>query len=430
MKLNKKVVTMMTAAAVVIFMSAPINQVAAAKGDHGVDWSKYQGSHGVYGYQQDKFVISQVGGYYNGQFIDQLTYQTQVSSAIAAGKRAHTYIYSQFSGREQADAMLNYYLPKIQTPKGSIVALDVESGQPDTDSVIYALNRIKAAGYTAVLYGYKNFLVSHINLSTVAAQYPLWLAEYPDYNVTPDPNYNYFPSYDNVGIFQFTSTYIGGGLDGNIDLTGVTDNGYGGNIKTNSGKVVVKPNSTTSAINVGQSANNTAKANIKSGDTVKVNLTATKWANGVGMPAWVRGKTYQVQQVSGNKVLLAGIMSWANKSDVELLSVGSTSTPATNSANSYTVQYGDSWWAIANKFGINMYSLAAVNGKTINTVIYPGQRLTIGSATVSSARTYTVKYGDSWWLIGSKLGISMYTLAAKNGKTINSMIHPNQILMY
>lgn len=31
---------------------------------------------------------------------------------------------------------------------------------------------------------------------------------------------------DGIGIWQFTSAYIAGGLDGNVDLTGITDSGY------------------------------------------------------------------------------------------------------------------------------------------------------------------------------------------------------------
>lgn len=217
----------------------------AAKGDQGVDWSKYQGNNGKWGSPDDKFSISQVGGYYNGSFVDQWTYPTQVRNTIAMGRRAHTYIYAQFSGRWQADQMLNYYLPKVQTPKGSIVMLDVESGSPDTDSVLYALKRVQDAGYTAVLYGYKNFLVNHLDLHRIASQYPLTLAEYPDYNVTKRPNYNFFPSFENIGIFQFTSTYIAGGLDGDVDLTGITDNGYkGGN--------ALKPKTNTPATTAGK----------------------------------------------------------------------------------------------------------------------------------------------------------------------------------
>lgn len=217
----------------------------AAKGDQGVDWSKFQSANGKWGRADDKFSISQVGGYYNGSFVDQWTYPTQVRNTIAMGRRAHTYIYAQFSGRWQADQMLNHYLPMIQTPRGSIVMLDVESGNPDTDSVLYALKRVQDSGFTAILYGYKNFLVNHLDLHKIASQYPLALAEYPDYNVTQRPNYNFFPSFENIGIFQFTSTYVAGGLDGDVDLTGITDNGYkGGN--------ALKPKTNTPAVDAGK----------------------------------------------------------------------------------------------------------------------------------------------------------------------------------
>lgn len=33
----------------------------AAKGDQGVDWSKYQGNNGKWGSDNDKFSISQIG---------------------------------------------------------------------------------------------------------------------------------------------------------------------------------------------------------------------------------------------------------------------------------------------------------------------------------------------------------------------------------
>lgn len=276
-----------------------IGPVYAAKGDQGVDWSVFQGANGKWGRSDDKFSISQVGGYYNGSFVDQWTYPTQVKSTIAMGRRAHTYIYAQFSGRWQADQMLNHYLPMVQTPKGSIVMLDVESGNPDTDSVLYALKRVQDAGYTAVLYGYKNFLTSHLDLHRIASQYPLALAEYPDYNVTRRPNYNWFPSFENIGIFQFTSTYVAGGLDGDVDLTGITDNGYhGGNAQ--------KPQTTTPAVDQGK----------------------------------------QLHQATHN----------------------------------YTVRPGDSWWKIAHDHGMDMYTLAQLNGKTINTMIYPGEVLRVADS--------------------------------------------------
>lgn len=295
--------------------------------EQGVDLSHYQGSTAVFGQASDRFAIVQIGGYYNGSFVPQSTYQSQVASTIAQGKRAHTYIFSEFSTQTQADQMLDYYLPKVQTPKNSIVALDVESGSPTTSAVEYALGRIKSAGYTPLLYGYLNFLKAHLDLSTIADNYPLWLAEYPDYQVRTSPDYNYFPSYKNVHLFQFTSMYKAGGLDGDVDLFGITKSGYNGTTTaSNTGATEVKTDSTTTAIKQGQKANNTSKSDIEVGYTVKVNFTASNWSNGSSIPSWVKGKGYKVQQVSGNKVLLAGILSWIDKSNVEILQTASQAT--------------------------------------------------------------------------------------------------------
>lgn len=349
---------------------------------------------------------------------------------IAAGKRAHTYIWWQnIDDTNLAKQVLDHFLPEVQTPKGSIVALDYEAGSTNTATLLWALDYVRDAGYTPMLYGYKSFLMSHIDLSQIASRYQLWLAEYPDYNVTTVPNYGYFPSFDNVGIFQFTSTYRAGGLDGNVDLTGITDSGYNGSTTTGSGKTYVKPSTDTPATSAGQQANNTTLSQIKAGDSVKVNFGTTKWANGVAMPSWVQGKTYTVQQVSGSNVLLGGIMSWINRSNVELLTT--TSVPSVSSGSSYTVQSGDSWWYIAYKYGMSMYTLASNNGKTINSVIHPGDVLRVSggySVSVSSHTCYTVRYGDSFWSIASKYGISMYTLAANNGKSIYSLIYPGESL--
>lgn len=429
MKLKTKFITLVVAFSAAISFDLP-SQVNAAKGDQGVDWSRYQGDNGVFGYATDKFGISQIGGYSGYGIYEQATYKTQVASLIAAGKRAHTYIWWQnIDNTNLAKQVLDHFLSEVQTPKGSIVALDYEAGSTNTATLLWALDYIRDAGYTPMLYGYKSFLMSHIDLSQIASHYQLWLAEYPDYNVTIVPNYGYFPSFDNVGIFQFTSTYRAGGLDGNVDLTGITDNGYTHSITTGSGKVIVKPKTNTPAINVGQKANDTRLRHIKSGDSVKVNFGTTRWANGVGMPSWVQGKTYKVLQVSGQDVLLGGIMSWINRSNVELLTT--TSVPSVSSGLTYTVQYGDSWWSIAYKYGMSMYTLASNNGKTINSVIHPGDVLRVSGTSysrVASHTYYTVRYGDSFWSIASKYGISMYTLAANNGKSIYSVIHPGESL--
>lgn len=299
--------------ALLIMGSIPV--VAHAQvGDYGVDNAVYQGAYGKFGYAKDKFMISQIGGYTGYGTYDQSTYATQVQSAIAQGKRAHTYVWWQnITDYGTADAVLDHFLPKVQTPKGSIVALDIESGGQNTDVIMHALDRIEKAGYTAMVYGYKNYLVQNTDLDRIADKYQLWLAEYPNYQVTPEPNYNYFPSFKNVGIFQFTSTYVAGGLDGNIDLTGITDNGY----KDGDAD---KPKTDTPAIDKGQQADDTSKKNIKEGDTVKVNFSADKWATGESIPQYIKGQSYKVVAVDGDKLLLDGVNSWINRKDAEIIS--------------------------------------------------------------------------------------------------------------
>lgn len=306
----------------------------AAKGDQGVDLSIYQGLQGKFGYGHDKFAIAQIGGYYAGHgYVDQYTYPTQVQYAIAQGKRAHDYIFVDgVTDRATMKTVIDHYLAKSQTPQGAIFALDIEQGATNTDVVMYGLDYIQSKGKTAVLYGYKNFLMSNLDLQAIANKYPLWLAQYPNYEVTPEPNYNYFPSFDNVQLFQFTASYIAGGLDGNVDLTGITDNGYkNGNPE--------KPNTNTPAIDAGKEADNTPKADIAAGMTVKVNFGATHYATGEAIPDFIKGVPHKVLEVDGDRVLLDDIYSWVSKKDVEILD---TNTQA-NTAEFNGVFVLDSW---------------------------------------------------------------------------------------
>nr|WP_278540793.1 LysM peptidoglycan-binding domain-containing protein [Streptococcus lutetiensis] len=398
----------------------------AAVGDHGVDWSRYQGANGIFGYGHDKFAICQIGGVNGGGMYGQTTYETQVASAIAQGKRAHTYIWYQVGGNASlGEQVLNTFLPQVQTPKGSIVALDYESGasadkQANTNAILHGMRMIKAAGYTPMYYSGKPYTVANVYVDQIIREFPnsLWMAAYPDYNVTPTPNYNVFPSMDGVAIYQFTSTYIAGGLDGNIDLTGITDNGY---TKNNN------PENQTPAISQGQQADNTPKSDIAVGNQVKVKFGAGSWATGEAIPSWVKGRTYNVAQVSGNRVLLAGINSWINKADVEIISVSSApiQAPATST---YTVQSGDTLSSIAAKFGTNYQALASLNGISNPNLIYAGQVLRVNGSASAGSVYYTVRAGDNLSSIASRYGTSYQSIASLNGLTNPNLIYAGQTL--
>lgn len=396
---------------------------------YGVDGSRYQGSTLKKVTTEDSFGISQIGGYYNGTLIPQATYQSQVASGIAMGLRMHTYIYMETgSNQAQTKQMLDYYLPKVQTPKQSIIALDYESGasadrEANTDNVLYGLRRVKEAGYTPVLYSYKPYILSHLNRQRITAEFPncLWVAAYRDYSVMTRPDYNYFPSMPGINMWQFTSTAIAGGYDYNVDLLGITLNGYkNGNAEN--------PKSETKAIEQGQKADNTPKSAIQVGNTVRVKFGVKHWANGVGMPSWVQSNTYKVQEVSGSKLLLGGIMSWINASDVEIISVAN-SNPSVTGTIYYVVKPGDTLGGIASWYGTTWQNLQALNGLSNPNWIYPGQRLKV-TRNVGAQRTYTVRYGDTLSYIATKLDTSVYNLQSKNGIRNANLIFVGQTLHY
>ena len=400
-------------------------QNAQASRAQGTDLSRYQGYTAVKGQASDEFAISQIGGINANGIYTQNTYHSQVATGIAQGLRMHTYIWYQVGGDKQAAKQcMDYFLPRIQTPKGSIIALDYEDGasasvSANTDAILYGMQRISDAGYTPVYYSYKPYTLAHVDYKRILAEFPnsLWIAAYKDYAVTTSPDYAYFPSLDGVAEWQFTSMYKAGGLDGNVDLLGITQNGYRNGVAT-------KPVSKPSAVKQGIKADNTPKTDIKAGYTVKVNFSASKWASGQTIPNWVKGKSYKVQQTSGDKVLLGGIMSWIKRSDVEILQ---TAKQATQTSGTYTVQSGDSWWSIATRHGMSMYTLAARNGRTIYSMLHPGDRLTISGQT---SRTYTVSRGDTLSGIAGRLGVSVSALAARNNISNPNRIYVGQCLAY
>ena len=71
---------------------------------------------------------------------------------------------------------------------------------------------------------------------------------------------------------------------------------------------------------------------------------------------------------------------------------------------SYTVQKGDSYWNISQKFNTTLNSVLDANGANSSSSLYVGQKITVPS------NTYTVQKGDSYYLIAKKCGVSLSAL--------------------
>lgn len=92
-------------------------------------------------------------------------------------------------------------------------------------------------------------------------------------------------------------------------------------------------------------------------------------------------------------------------------------------AQTYYVQQGDSLYNIAARYGTTITALQQSNGLT-STSLYPGQALNISSqgSTSGTASSYTVKSGDSLFLIAQRYGISVDALKSANNLSSNYLV--------
>ena len=106
----------------------------------------------------------------------------------------------------------------------------------------------------------------------------------------------------------------------------------------------------------------------------------------------------------------------------QILKLSEDSEEDTPKGNTYIVKKGDSLWLIANRYNTTVDKLKKANGLTSN-ILSIGQVLTIPeeeSLPVNQI-TYTVKKGDSLWLIANKYDTTVDKIKSTNNLTSNSL---------
>ena len=96
----------------------------------------------------------------------------------------------------------------------------------------------------------------------------------------------------------------------------------------------------------------------------------------------------------------------------------------------YTVRRGDSLWLLASRYGTTIDRIKRDNSLS-GTVLKPGQSLRIRSASAApsgSGGTYVVQRGDTLGRIAQKQGVSLSHLMSVNGLSRRSTIYPGQRL--
>lgn len=190
------------------------------KNDYFIDVSSYQSADltaicQAAGTRKTIIKVSEGTGYLSPNRFK----QTETSEPVGY------YHFARFGGNvSQAIAEANYFLANIPA-KVSYLVCDYEDGastskQANTDAILAFMDKCAQAGYKPIYYSYKPYTLANVDYHQILAKYPnsLWIAAYPNYNVTPDPVWDIFPSMDGIRWWQFTSTGIAGGLDKNVVL--------------------------------------------------------------------------------------------------------------------------------------------------------------------------------------------------------------------
>ena len=93
-------------------------------------------------------------------------------------------------------------------------------------------------------------------------------------------------------------------------------------------------------------------------------------------------------------------------------------------AATHTVQKGDTYWTISQKYGVSLSDLLKANGANENSVLYIGDVVTIPGG----GSTYTVQKGDTYWLISQRYGVSLSELLKANGANENSVLNIGDVI--
>ncbi|MCI6882240.1 MAG: SH3 domain-containing protein [Lactobacillus johnsonii] len=228
----------MTALAIVDPMGVTkTHQVAQAATDTvpakstGVDVSSWQGTkldqQAKSGAQFAVVKVSEGTNYQNPNA------QGQIQSAEQNNMMTMGYHYTHFgSNSNQAVQEGNYAVNSAQQaglPQGSYLATDWEqdvnnntngSVAANTNAITGFMDTVHDGGYNPMLYSSEWLLKNKVDTNKISEKYPnaLWVAKYKTNGREDNPDYNYFPSMDNVAIWQYTQNWRGQNVDGNVNV--------------------------------------------------------------------------------------------------------------------------------------------------------------------------------------------------------------------
>ncbi len=357
-----------------------------------IDWSQVK---------QDGIAGAMIRAGYGFGTVDN-QYRANVTGCENNGIPYGMYHYSYATNIEDAKKEAEFFINNAKGTSPSYpLAMDVEEASQAamgkkalTDMILAFCDMIKSAGYQPMLYTNLNWATNYIDMSAVDnAGIRVWIAQY---NTTLDYKGKYF-------LWQYTSSGRVAGIPTNVDLN------YLG---SDAGEITPPQPPVT--------GNNTYI--VKAGDTLW-DIAQNQLGNG--------SRYKEIMALNG---LTSNVI---HPGQVLELPTGGSGNIDSGSASTYTVKAGDTLWDIAQNqlgSGSRYKEIMSLNGLTSD-VIHPGQVLKLpadsaSSGSSGSAKTYTVKAGDTLWDIAQNLlgNGSRYQEIVSLNNLHSNIIYPGQVL--
>ena len=414
--MKKKIIPILLSSATVLGLMFA-NKVSAATREEGVDVSSYQGSSSSYfktlKNKGAKFVIVKVGGSGGGEgyHYQNPSASMQLANAKANGLAVGAYFWAECgSSSSEASRMAKLAVSDAKRAglkTGSVIAMDYEAGAyasqktANTNAVVTFMDYIKKAGYKPLFYSGASFARSNVDTQKLINKFGksvLWIASYKTLGTQYAPDYNYFPSMNGIGIWQYADSWKGLNVDGNVQFAKIISNG-----EVVKKTPIKQADATTNKENGVQKLPSSNTYTVKNGDNwASIAKTYGIDVNGL---AKLNGATTKTMLHPGQKLKLTGTVS----------NVATKTTTKKTITKKKTVK--KSAWIKKNGYfklntTIKLRSGASTSSKVIST-LYSGQYVKFDAYKIS---------GGYVWLRQKRSNGYAYIASgvAKNGKRVST----------
>lgn len=304
------------------------------------------------------------------------TARSNIANAQAAGLFINGYHFARYYDVNSArnEAVWAVQCAKQDgLPIGAVLVSDVEASEQRgiSKATLNAANAefkriVEEAGYRYDVYTMGSWVWSKMDV------YGGWIAQYP-YNVSVD-------KWTGNNAWQWSSTARLSGISGYLDVSQLYTDYYTGNLNKNA----VISNAQTAQVDTKTEAkhNFTSNEDYSQRGTFRVR-TVLNIRNAPSVSGNIAGTYYPGETLIYDHVYIkdgyawAGYTSWTGRRHYVAMGVmgGQEYGTRTTGRRTYTVRYGDTLGVIANRLGVNVYTLARTNGIGNINLIYPGQQL-------------------------------------------------------